>query len=176
MSASTYNGPVWCGALSLTGMALKIIRVKADASGFELADESGASGTDWGSIGGTLSDQTDLQSALDAKVPTSRTVAGHALSGDVTIAAGDLSNGTTGSGAVVLASGATLATPTLGVASATSINKVTITAPATGSTLTIDDGFTLHVTGNVTALSGSHTGSSSGTNTGDQSTFDGGSP
>lgn len=44
------------------------------------------------------------------------------------------------------------------------INKITLTAPATGSTITIDDGFTLHVTGNVTALSGSSTGS----NTGDQ--------
>lgn len=65
-----------------------------------------------------------------------------------------------------------LTTPTLGVATATSINKVAITAPATGSTLTIDDGFTLHATGNVTALSGSHTGTSSGTNTGDQTISD----
>jgi hypothetical protein len=37
----------------------------------------------------------------------------------------------------------TLVTPTLGVATATSINKVTLTAPATGSTLTIADGKTL---------------------------------
>lgn len=64
----------------------------------------------------------------------------------------------------------TLTTPVLGVATATSINKIAITAPATGATLTIDDGLTLHVTGNVTALSGSHTGASSGTNTGDQTT------
>lgn len=66
-----------------------------------------------------------------------------------------------------------MTTPTLGVASATSINKITITQPATGSTLTIQDGFTLTVTGNVTALSGSHTGSSSGTNTGDQTNITG---
>lgn len=84
------------------------------------------------------------------------------------LAASDLSNGTTGSGAAVLASAPTLTTPTLGAASATTINKVAVTAPASGSTLTIDDGFTLHATGNVTALSGSHTGASSGTNTGDQ--------
>jgi hypothetical protein len=38
---------------------------------------------------------------------------------------------------------ATMTTPTLGVATATSINKVTITAPATSSTLTIVDGKTL---------------------------------
>lgn len=74
----------------------------------------------------------------------------------------------TGTGALVFANTPTLVTPVLGVAAATTINKVAITAPATGSTLTIDDGFTLHATGNVTSLSGSHTGSSSGTNTGDQ--------
>lgn len=89
--------------------------------------------------------------------------------GIATLTSGVLSaTATTGSGSVVLATSATLVTPILGVAAATTINKVTITAPATGSTLTIDDGFTLHATGNVTALSGSHTGTSSGTNTGDQ--------
>jgi hypothetical protein len=49
----------------------------------------------------------------------------------------------TGSGALVFGTSPTLVTPTLGVAAATSINKVTITAPATGSTLTIPDGVTL---------------------------------
>src|SRR3990167_6518228 len=50
-------------------------------------------------------------------------------------------------------------TPTLGVATATSINKVAITAPATASTLTIVDGAT---------LTASATASVEGTNTGDQ--------
>lgn len=49
----------------------------------------------------------------------------------------------TGTGAVARAAGPTFTTPTLGVAAATTINKVTITAPATGSTLTIADGKTL---------------------------------
>ena len=49
----------------------------------------------------------------------------------------------TGSGSLVFATSPTLVTPVLGVASATSINKVTITAPATGATLTIPDGVTL---------------------------------
>jgi len=49
----------------------------------------------------------------------------------------------TGSGSLVFANTPTLVTPVLGVASATSINKVTITAPATGSTLTINDGATV---------------------------------
>lgn len=49
-----------------------------------------------------------------------------------------------GSGTVVaMATSPVFTTPTLGVASATTINKVTITAPATGSTLTIAEGKTL---------------------------------
>lgn len=46
-----------------------------------------------------------------------------------------------------LASSLTLTTPTLGVASATSINKVAFTAPATGATLTLADGSTFAVSG-----------------------------
>jgi hypothetical protein len=43
-----------------------------------------------------------------------------------------------------------LTTPTLGVASATTINKITLTAPETGSTLTISDGKTLAVSNTLT--------------------------
>lgn len=56
----------------------------------------------------------------------------------------------TGTGAPVRATTPTLVTPVLGVASATSINKVAITAPATGSTLTIADGKTLTVSNTLT--------------------------
>ena len=59
----------------------------------------------------------------------------------------------TGSGALVFASSPTLVTPTLGVASATSINKVAITAPATSATLTIANGKTLTANNSLT-LSG----------------------
>lgn len=55
----------------------------------------------------------------------------------------DLSNGVTGSGAVVLQTSPTLTTPVLGVATATTINKLTFTQPATGATLTLPDGVTL---------------------------------
>lgn len=57
---------------------------------------------------------------------------------------------TTGSGSVVLATSPTLVTPTLGVASATSINKVALTAPATSATLTIADGKTLTASNTLT--------------------------
>ena len=53
------------------------------------------------------------------------------------------------SGALTLAD-ITLTTPVLGVATATSINKVALTAPATGSTLTIADGKTLTASNTIT--------------------------
>ena len=56
----------------------------------------------------------------------------------------------TGSGSLVFATSPTLVTPTLGVASATSINKVSITAPLSGSTLTIADGKTLTASNTLT--------------------------
>jgi hypothetical protein len=56
----------------------------------------------------------------------------------------------TGSGALVFATSPTLVTPTIGVATATSVNKVAITAPATGSTLTIADGKTLTASNTLT--------------------------
>jgi len=56
----------------------------------------------------------------------------------------------TGTGNVVRATSPTLTTPTLGVASATSVNKVAITAPATSATLTIADGKTLTANNSLT--------------------------
>ena len=67
----------------------------------------------------------------------------------------------TGSGALAFADTPTLVTPVLGVATATSVNKVAITAPATSATITATDGTT-------TTLSG---GTHSGTNTGDQTSI-----
>ena len=56
----------------------------------------------------------------------------------------------TGSGVAVFATSPTLVTPTIGAATATTINKVTITAPATGSTLTVADGKTLTASNTLT--------------------------
>lgn len=61
-----------------------------------------------------------------------------------------LSNAVTGTGNMVLSTSPTLTTPTIGVASATSINKVAITAPATSATLTIADGKTLTASNTLT--------------------------
>lgn len=73
---------------------------------------------------------------------------------------------TTGTGSVVLATSPTLVTPILGVATATTLNRVTVTPPAAGSTLTIQDGFTLTVNANA-LLSGTNTGDQTITLTGD---------
>lgn len=56
----------------------------------------------------------------------------------------------TGTGALVFANTPTLVTPVLGVATATSINKVAVTAPATSATLTIANLKTLTVSNTVT--------------------------
>ncbi|MFH1896313.1 MAG: MerR family DNA-binding transcriptional regulator, partial [bacterium] len=56
----------------------------------------------------------------------------------------------TGSGVLVFATSPALVTPSLGVATADSINKVAITAPATGSTLTIAEGKTLATNNSIT--------------------------
>ena len=56
--------------------------------------------------------------------------------------------GATGNGGgVVFANNATLVAPTLGVATATSLNKVTVTAPTTAATLTLADNSTLATVG-----------------------------
>ena len=56
----------------------------------------------------------------------------------------------TGSGLVVFNNSPSLITPTLGVATATSVNKVTITTPATSAVLTIADGKTLTASNTLT--------------------------
>ncbi|MFA7308897.1 MAG: tail fiber domain-containing protein [Patescibacteria group bacterium] len=74
-----------------------------------------------------------------------------ALTGIATITSGTWSaTATTGTGNIVLATSPTLTTPNIGVATATTVNKLTITTPATGSTLTIADGKTLTASNTLT--------------------------
>ena len=56
-------------------------------------------------------------------------------------------NGKTGTGNLVFAASPTLTSPTLGNATATTVNKLTFTQPASGATLTLADGSTLAVSG-----------------------------
>ena len=82
------------------------------------------------------------ETTLAVTDPTAdRTITFPDLSGTVTL----LGNTTTGSGSIVLATSPTLVTPVLGVATATSINGLTITT--TTGTLTLANGSTLVTSG-----------------------------
>lgn len=96
--------------------------------------------------------------ATSVTLPTSGTLASTAakISDFATCSSSELAgkiSDETGTGALVFANTPTLVTPALGVATATSINKVTITAPASSATLTITNGAALTVSGNVTVSS-----------------------
>lgn len=78
---------------SYTGLGGEVLGIKMSEDGIEPV---GISATAWGTIGGTLSAQTDLNTALSGKVATTRTVNGHALSADVTVTKDDLGATTVG--------------------------------------------------------------------------------
>jgi hypothetical protein len=61
-----------------------------------------------------------------------------------------LGQNVTGSGGIALATSPSFTTPTLGAATATSVNKVAITAPATSATLTLADGKTVTLNNSLT--------------------------
>lgn len=134
------GGDVPVSSVPVTGCSLGnlIFKITTSRGHYQCGDDGnyhvmgGSSGSPaWGDITGTLSAQTDLQSALNLKAP--------------------------------LAS-PSFTTPTLGSAVATTINKVTITTPASGATLTIANGATLSAPSSATV---------SGTNTGDQTSVTG---
>lgn len=133
---------------------LTAIAALANAVGFLRNDGAGvmswaaASGGTWGSISGTLSAQTDLQTALNLKGDSSGTLAQFAATTSLELK-GVISD-ETGSGALVFATSPALTTPDLGVAVATSINKVALTQPATAATLTIVNNKTLTVNKSLT--------------------------
>lgn len=78
---------------------------------------------------------------------TSATIAVLTQTGTGTVSAAPVWTTTSGTGSVVLATSPTLVTPTLGAATATTINKVTITTPGTSATLTLVTGSSLITSG-----------------------------
>jgi hypothetical protein len=76
----------------------------------------------------------------------------------------DLPGGVTGSGSVVKSTSPTLTTPTIGAATATSVNKVTITSPATAATLTIANNATLTSTSTTSVGQGQYLGTATNDN------------
>jgi len=90
------------------------------------------------------------QAVLDLDTDLTGIVAAYDVHDVATTSVHGFTGSKTGSGAMVGANTPTLITPVIGVATATSINKVAITAPATASTLTIAEGKTLTANATMT--------------------------
>lgn len=101
-------------------------------------------------VSGTLTNCTGLPIVNGTTGTLSVARGGTGITAFGTGVATALGQNVTGSGSIALATSPTLTTPTLGVASATSVNKVAITAPATAATLTIADGKTLTASNTLT--------------------------
>lgn len=123
MTATTVNGNTFTtGTYTLTGTAGKTLTFSNSIT---------IAGTD----ATTMTMPTT--SATLARTDAANTFTGHQTIEGVT------STGATGTGKLVFDGTPTLVTPILGVATATSVNKVTITAPASSATLTLIDGTVL---------------------------------
>lgn len=122
--------------------------IYADLSENKLKKCVNGSASDLDTTGGTpaFSDITGATNTTAAMVVG--TGASLTVSGSGTINATSL--GGTAAASYALLNSPSFTTPTLGVATATSVNKVAITAPATSATLTIADGKTLTVSNTLT--------------------------
>jgi hypothetical protein len=132
------------GALSIAAAGTDYAAATTGTSAQLLAN-SGSGGFSNVTVGSGLNLTTGTLTA-----PSTMTYPGSGIANSTGSAWGT-SYTTSGSGTVVaLATSPSFTTPTLGVASATTVNKVTLTAPATGSTLTIADGKTLTASNTLT--------------------------
>ena len=111
-------------------------------------------GTASGLIAGNVTTNANLTGAITSN--GNGTTLGSFTSAQLATAVTD----ETGTGSLVFATNPTLSGVTLGAATATSINKVAITRPLTGSTITIEDNLAFTVTGQNVTLTGSGVGSS----------------
>lgn len=128
----------------------------------------GAGGTAWGTVSGGGSGGA-VDSVFGRTGPVTAVFGDYTWAlidktvsslADITFhSASELSNGTTGTGPVVLRDSPTLVTPTLGVATATSINNLGLSG-ASGKTLVVNNTLTLAATsdGFTFTVSGSGTG------------------
>lgn len=129
-TATTLNGNTFTtGTYTLTGAAAKTLTFNNSIT---------LAGTD----ATTMTFPTT--SATLARTDAANTFTGHQTIEGVT------STGATGTGKFAFDTSPTLVTPVLGVATATSINKMAITAPATSSALAVADGKTATISNTLT--------------------------
>jgi len=122
------------------------------------------SGTEWGDITGTLSDQTDLQSALDAKVPTNRTVNGQTLSSNITLTKSDVGLGNVDNTSDATKNAAAVNLTNKNLTSGTNTFP-TFNQNTTGSAATLTTSRTIGtLTGDVVTAGSSFNGSANNTN------------
>lgn len=128
-----------------TNAPTAVLHLKAGTATASTAPLKFTSGTNLGTAeaGAIEYDGSDLFYTIAG--PTRKTVANtsNKLSAFAATTSAELAgviSDETGSGLLTFATSPTLTTPDIGVATATSVNKVVLTAPATASTLTIADG------------------------------------
>jgi len=127
----TITSPTINGTIATTGLTLPAVTLSGSVTG------AAQTMTGMGSINGLI---------ITANTGTITT----GIWNGTTIAVANGGTGvttSTGTVAVVLSTSPTLVTPILGVATATSINKITLTQPATGATLTLVEGSSLITAG-----------------------------
>jgi hypothetical protein len=140
------------GVLNIAGSTSGTVSIQGAAGAgtynFNLPTSAGTSGQPLLSGGGGASSMTFGTLGVAAG-GTGASTAGITAFNNITGYTASGATGTTSTN-LVFSTSPTLVTPTLGVASATSVNKVAITAPATSATLTIADGKTLTASNSIT--------------------------
>lgn len=144
-------GAATATSLAATGAAGVVVRAAATQDGVALVGRAGGTSSYEVTITPTTLAADRTLTLPDASGTVALTVNHLGVFGSTTSAqlAGIMSD-ETGSGALVFATSPSLTTPNIGVATATSVNKVAITAPATSATLTIADGKTLTASNTLT--------------------------
>ena len=132
-----------------TATTINKVTITVPAAGSTLTIADGKTATVNSTLTFSGSDGSSIAFGIGGTVAYSRNKLNSFASTSSAELAGVISD-ETGTGSLVFATSPTLIAPALGNATATTINKVTITVPAAGSTLTIADGKTLTASNTLT--------------------------
>ncbi len=152
--ATMFTGPTFTGTVSVPTPAPSSNTTVAASTAYVTAaittavngliNGAGAALDTLDELAAALGDDANFASTVTSNLALKAPLASPTFTGTVTIPAGASIDG------YALLNSPSFTTPTLGVATATTINKVTITAPATSATLTIANGKTFTVNNSIT--------------------------